>query len=169
MAVAAAGFVLVWLTVLTWLIAQRMHSMLARSEHERQSLAASTAPMARRNEQFSALYETAVENADETDAAEIAIAAAASARRLLRRDLAVLWLSRAGELVLAATDVENPYFREGTALNPALAMRVAAHGRSLIVRAGAEADLHGSGIEGAGSGVFVPLILRSKIVGVLGC
>ena len=154
-AVASGVAVFAWLVLTTWLISRRMRAALMRSEAARQLLAESSASIVRRNEQFYALYEVAVENADDADRTSIALSAVSSARRLLQADHAVLWLQDGNELEIAATSSEIGSDQGSFAVNRDLVGRVATRGRSQI--------------EGAGAAVIVPLIVRARVVGVVEC
>lgn len=167
--VAAVLVVFGFLAVTTWLVSRRLKAMFDRSEDERRSLVVTTASVERRNEQFRARYDVAADTAEEVDLGRVADSAAASARRLLAADLAIVWLGSAAGLEIAASSAEPALQHAVPSVEPNIVRRVAARGRGLLAGPDMRSDVRDTGVPGTGSGVIVPLVVRSGSVGVIGC
>jgi diguanylate cyclase (GGDEF)-like protein len=160
-------------TALTLVIGRRLQRALDQAKHEKASLVETSRAMARRNEQFTALYQIVSEVTETLSLKYIAGTTIREARHLVGADVSTLRLLQNDELVVVGTEQDDDADAAGLRTLPlgtGIVGRAAKRGKTVRIEEDAQSGMSdGERIPGIQSGIVVPLIIGARVVGTLGC
>jgi diguanylate cyclase (GGDEF)-like protein len=155
------------------MIGRRLNRALAQAQAEQSNLMDASRAMARRNEQFTALYQVVSEVTETLSLKYVIGTTIREARKLVGADIVALRLVQNDQLVLVGSEQdidEDAANLTNLPLGMGVVGRAAKRGKTVRINEGAELMmLEGERIPGVQSGIVVPLIVGARVVGTLGC
>jgi diguanylate cyclase (GGDEF)-like protein len=168
-----AALAVAFVTALTVIIGRRLSRALEQAQAEQANLMDASRAMARRNEQFTALYQIVSEVTETLSLKYVIGTTIREARKLVGADIVALRLVQNDKLVLVGSEQdieEDAHSLTTLPLGVGVVGRAAKRGKTVRISEDAESSmLDGERIAGVQSGIVVPLIVGARVVGTLGC
>ena len=159
--------------LMTRVVGRRLGAAVEQARAEKEALAASAAGIARRNDQFEALYRVVTEISETLSVKYVVDTAVRESRLLVDADITDLRILRDGQLhtVGVSADASADHrMLAATNLGDGVTGRAAKRGRSVMVdEASMQSLVESEAVPGMRSGIVVPLIVGARVVGTMAC